>query len=363
MLKQQFLREAHGVATLKHPHVVAVHQVFEENNTAYMVLDYVAGMDLISLLEDEPERLTGDFLERTLRETLKAIRHIHANGILHRDIAPDNVRVDAADRITLIDFGAASARSAEAQSDDGSVPAVKDGYSPPEFYCAGQAHDFSSDLYSVAATFYHLLTGAPPPDGLSRAEAVAAGEPDPYVSLAESNWDCGYHVLVTLDLALQLARDLRPQSADLWLQSLDDLPKVRPAPVKVPVFDPALETTISTMVRDVNASIPMLLTRRLSRLFDHTPKDPAPKKKQWVDITGTPIFDIETWFRQQEATPRSGRARNMTPDDNLNFDADLMDAPDHGQHAPAEHALPQRKSLIAGLLSRCFSRSPATCAT
>ena len=365
-LKQQFLREAHGVATLKHPHVVAVHQVFEENNTAYMVLDYVAGMDLISLLEDEPERLTAGFLDRTLRETLKAVRHIHANGILHRDIAPDNIRVDAADRITLIDFGAASARSSDLTAEKGLVPAVKDGYSPPEFYRANDTHDCSSDLYSVAATFYHLITGEPPLDGLTRSEAVSRGAADPYTPLAGGDWNCGYSILVTIDLALQLARDLRPQSAELWVKSLDELPTMPPAPAKGPEIDPALETTISTLVRDVNESFAPVsggLVLDAAHRLPKGSKPASPKKKQWVDVTGNPIFDLETWIRQQEANAQPVEAAQPFDDENLELDHVAMIEPEFGPDDQVVHAMPERKSFIVGLLSRCFSRSPAAFAT
>ncbi len=361
-LKQQFLREAHGVATLKHPHVVAVHQVFEENNTAYMALDYVAGMDLISLLDDEPERLTAGFFEATLRETLKAVRHIHANGILHRDIAPDNIRVDAADRITLIDFGAASARTAKPESTEGNVPAVKDGYSPPEFYRTNEVHDFSSDLYSVAATFYHMITGAPPPDGLARAEAVLAGAADPYVALEAGDWNCGYHVIATIDLALQISRESRPQSAELWLKSLDEMPKVRPAPPKVYVFDPALDAAISTLVRDVNKTFVAVSTRPLrDPKVKEAPE--APKRKQWVDIIGNPIFDLEDWARQQEAISRPTGKTYAGSGDVFGPMHDLVAKYGRTPTPMPDHRSPARKSFIAGLLSRCLSRNPETCPT
>lgn len=254
-VKAQFLREARGVAALKHPDVVAVHQVFEENNTAYMALDYVAGMDLISVLEDEPERLSGAFIEKTLIGTLKALRHIHSNGILHRDIAPDNIRVDGADRITLIDFGAAGARGSRSGAADGSVPSVKDGYSPPEFYTAGETQDISSDLYALGATFHHLVTGQVPPSGPSRRAALEAGAPDPYTPLAAGAWDCGHHVLVTIDMALMLAREARPQSADVWLDALERLPKAKPAPLPASVLTPRLNAAIGDMVREVNSSL------------------------------------------------------------------------------------------------------------
>lgn len=363
-LKLQFLREARGVATLKHPYVVAVHQVFEENNTAYMALDYVDGIDLISVLDDEPERLTPAFFEATLRETLKAVRHIHANGVLHRDIAPDNIRVDASDRITLIDFGAASARTANSALAAVSVPAVKDGYSPPEFYSFGQAHEFSSDLYSLAATFYHLITGDAPPDGLTRAKAISSGAADPYVPLASGEWNCGYHLLLTIDSALDVEREHRPQSADHWLKALDDAPKLRPARAKAPVVDPGLNEAVARLVRDVNDNLKANASASLGKLdaFLQKNKAAAPAattQKQWVDIFGTPIGDLATWTKQEEPKLRSREIERKV----VELFPEPQPEPELELTPGAQQVLPARKSLIVNLLSRCLSRRPDTCLT
>ena len=355
-LKQQFLREARGVATLKHPYVVAVHQVFEENNTAYMALDYVDGIDLISVLDDEPERLTPAFFEATLRETLKAVRHIHANGILHRDIAPDNIRVDAADRITLIDFGAAGARTACSAPTTVSVPAVKDGYSPPEFYGFGEAHDFSSDLYSLGATFHHLITGKVPPTGQERRMAISSGAADPYVPLCAGEWTCGYHLLLTIDLALEVERERRPQTADQWLKALDETPKHRPAPPKVTVIDPGLYATVAKLVRDVNENLKANPPASFGKVEAFRQKSKV-LQKQWVDIFGAPIGDLASWAKQDDPRNRFGRFARDT--ETLSDAAELALALPPGAQRP----MPVRRSLIVSLLSRCLTRRPDTCPT
>lgn len=351
-VKAQFLREARGVASLKHPDVVAVHQVFEENNTAYMALDYVAGMDLISVLEDEPERLTGAFIERTLIATLKALRHIHSNGILHRDIAPDNIRVDGSDRITLIDFGAAGARGSRSGAADGSVPAVKDGYSPPEFYVIGESQDFSSDLYALGATFHHLVTGDVPPDGYSRRTALQAGQDDPYTPLAEGDWNCGHHVLVTIDRALSLKRDERPQSADLWLDALEKLPWVKPVLPAVPVFDPVLDVVVGELVRDVNEFLSTVepVRRKMSRRRAAAPAAQAG--------TGAAPIVLEL-----AGGPASGPdVRRINPDydalSRLPLDAALTDRP--ADVVVEEGSGAARTSFLSRLLSRYLSRNTAT---
>lgn len=360
-VKQQFLREARGVATLKHPHVVAVHQVFEENNTAYMALDYVAGMDLISVLEDEPERLDANFIETTLKETLKALRHIHGNGILHRDIAPDNIRVDGSDRITLIDFGAAGARGAKSGSAEGALPSVKDGYSPPEFYGLGETQDFSSDLYSLAATFHHLITGKAPPDGPTRSQAQAMGEQDPYVPLAPGPWACGHHVLTMIDLALSLAREQRPQSADLWLSALDELPKVRPVPPQPLVFDPLLEVTISELVLSVNTylSTAPAVNRNVSRPWRNNGSRPVPRPENAPDSANGPGRPLAGLGRPPMAGVRLINPRY----DELAFPVvpEFESKPTAEAPVDLHDSLPVRKSFLGSIIARYLPKSPQTC--
>lgn len=304
-LKQQFICEARGMAKLKHPYVVAVHQVFEENNTAYMALDYVDGIDLISVKEDDPLRLTPGFLDGTLREALMAVRHIHSKGVLHRDIAPDNLRVDKADRITLIDFGAAEARSPGSAFAVATLQAVKDGYSPPEFYLSSEEHDFSSDLYSLGATFYFLITGEVPPSGLQRRDAVRAGEADPYVPLAARHWPCGYPLILSIDRALELDRSFRPQTADQWLKLLDEAPQQRPATVAVSLSDHDLHAVLSALVKDANRTLAAetpapARTDRQAKPKVRPEVTKAPRDK-WYDIFGNPIADVASWLAEQEA--------------------------------------------------------------
>ena len=97
-----------------------------------MVPDYVLGLDLISVKEDQNERLQPEFLARAIRQIFEAVRYMHDCGVLHRDISPDNILVDDADNLTLIDFGAAEEKGAKPDRTQSTLIAVKDGYSPHE---------------------------------------------------------------------------------------------------------------------------------------------------------------------------------------------------------------------------------------
>ena len=102
-----FSQEAMALAKTNHPNIVGVHQVFEENNTAYMAIDYVHGRDLLETLEEDRASLKPDLVEGYLRKMLDAIKHVHDLDMLHRDISPDNIIIHEQGEPILIDFGAA----------------------------------------------------------------------------------------------------------------------------------------------------------------------------------------------------------------------------------------------------------------
>lgn len=143
-------------------------------------MDFVDGMDLLTMLEIEPERMADELIESLLRETLSALKYLHGTGMLHRDISPDNLLVDKSNKLTMIDFGAASEEKARKTRALSHMMAVKDGYSPHEFYYTDGDQRPSSDIYSVGATFYHLITGSAPPDCQKRVAALTSDMPDPY---------------------------------------------------------------------------------------------------------------------------------------------------------------------------------------
>lgn len=341
-IKKQFVREARQMAKLTHPNVLGVHQVFEENNTAYMALDHVEGLDLITVSEDQPERLTNGFLLTVLSQMLRAVTFIHDNGVLHRDISPDNILVDHKDHLTLIDFGAAQEHMLGDNSSFPTILAVKDGYSPHEFYTTSVPHDQSSDLYSLGATFYHLITGYPPVSGQERLTAVSEGEEDPYVPLAAEDWGYDYNLLATVDTALRLLQQDRFQSAAAWQDALDATPKTRPKKPKKPVLDPKLDEKIAQIVELTNIELipatpfePSSVKRR-SAQTSSAPKEQEPKAI--VDIFGNPIEDVPAWQAEQEAEIAAWHAQRQ--------------AEEEAKNAPPPE--PDQKSTIAKLIARCL---------
>ncbi|MEP4196870.1 MAG: protein kinase [Aliishimia sp.] len=216
-----FVQEARSLSRMDHPNIVGVHHVFEDNETAYMVLDFVEGRDLLDVLEDPSHGLTADQIKGILRDVLGAVGYIHDQDILHRDISPDNILLDADMRPVLIDFGAAREEATKQSRVLSALRVVKDGYSPQEFYVQGSVQSPSSDLYALGATFYHLIMGETPPNSQARLAAIAAGDDDLYEPLVDRVKGFDRKFLAAIDKSLGILPKDRIQSAQEWLDAMD----------------------------------------------------------------------------------------------------------------------------------------------
>lgn len=159
-----FYREAKALGRLSSlPNVVHVYRIFRENNTAYIVMDYVEGKPLKTLIR-EMGRIPEDVLLPLLDPILTALQKVHEAGILHRDIAPDNIIIEPNGQPVLLDFGAARIDS-ESHS---SLIIGKKGFSSPE-QIGGGVQDNRSDIYALGTMYYYALSGIKPQDSVMRA--------------------------------------------------------------------------------------------------------------------------------------------------------------------------------------------------
>ncbi len=217
-----FVREARSLSKLKHPNVVGVHQVFEDNETAYMALDLIEGQDLLSVIDSGRHTLSPSKVIGILLQVLDAIALMHEQDILHRDISPDNILINDAGAPVLIDFGAAREEASKKSRALSSVLVVKDGYSPQEFYFGGSKQGPFSDIYALGATFYHLISGEAPPNSQNRLAEIAANQPDPCVPLAGRFADYPMALLASVDKAMSVFPKNRIQSAGDWIKWIQD---------------------------------------------------------------------------------------------------------------------------------------------
>lgn len=213
-----FIEEAKNLSKFEHPSIVKVHQVFDENQTAYMAMDYVDGQDLIALIDQQ--ELSIDTIVSITLKLLDALKTIHNNDMLHRDISPDNILIDKNQNPVLIDFGAAKEEASHHGPKMTSIRVTKEGYSPQEFYVSGAQQFPSSDLYALAATIYHAITGSAPAESQARLLALAQEKPDPYVPLAGTIPNYPIRFLEAIDQALNIAPKDRLPSAEDWLTKM-----------------------------------------------------------------------------------------------------------------------------------------------
>lgn len=163
--KQKFLKEAQMIASLKNEHIIQIYDIFEENNTAYYVMEYIGGGSLKEKVEHKGA-MTECASLTYIRQIAGALTYLHKQNILHLDIKPANILVDNDNRAILIDFGISKHYDSDGGQTSTTPAGVSKGYAPIEQYQQGSISGFSpsTDVYSLGATLYFLLTGETPPE-------------------------------------------------------------------------------------------------------------------------------------------------------------------------------------------------------
>lgn len=163
-IEKRFIEEAHSMALFsKEKNIVNVYAYFPENGTEYIIMEYIDGILLKTYLREKgriPEEQACDYL----CSLLNALSKIHEQGIVHKDVSPDNIFLVSSGQVKLVDFGAACLPD----SDSKYTTIVKSGYAPPEQYRSKAAVDCRADIYAAGAVMYQMLTGECPTEALER---------------------------------------------------------------------------------------------------------------------------------------------------------------------------------------------------
>lgn len=213
-LRKKFIEEAKAIFKMNHPNIVKVHDIFEENGTAYYVMDYIDGKSLGDIVKQRgplPEAEAVGYI----RQVADALKYVHSLNRLHLDIKPGNVMVDATGHAMLIDFGASKHYDMESGENTSTLMGVNTkGYAPVE-QSTQSFTKFSpaTDIYALGATLYKMLTGITPPDAnlLMAKEETLAPLPS-CISKSTHN---------AVLKAMTLIRADRPQTIDVFLGLLD----------------------------------------------------------------------------------------------------------------------------------------------
>jgi serine/threonine protein kinase len=174
---ERFLEEARALAHfVQHPGIVTVTNFFRAHGTGYCVTDYVEGITLGHYLEQQPGgRISVVAALKLLTPVMDALWAVHKEGLLHRDLSPDNIYISRSGRVELLDFGAA--RFAAGEHSKSLSIILKPGYAPEEQYRTKGNQGPWTDVYGLAATFYRAITGQLPPESLDRLEADELAPP------------------------------------------------------------------------------------------------------------------------------------------------------------------------------------------
>ncbi len=214
-LRRKFIDEAKALCRLQHPGIVSVSDVFEENGTAYYVMEYIEGMSIHDILKKYGP-LPEERAVRYICQVASALQYVHDNNRLHLDIKPGNIMIDSDDNPILIDFGASKQYDEVDGESTSTLLGKTRGYAPPEQMsnCVVKFMP-ATDIYALGATLYKMLTGITPLDANLRNSGEELEPLPANISDATRN---------AVAAAMQMNKTARPQSLAAFLRLLQGSP-------------------------------------------------------------------------------------------------------------------------------------------
>jgi serine/threonine protein kinase len=207
----RFMDEARVLASLSSASgIVAILDVFQENSLAYMVMEYLDGKDLKRVLSESGGRIPHESALNIALHIIDALRDVHAQGLMHRDVSPDNIFIGKDGSVKLIDFGAA--RFAFGTQNKSLSVVLKPSYAPVEQYQTRGNQGPWTDIYALGATLYRCVTGRLPPESLSRLESDKLMPPS----------ELGIVIPLSMEAAIHKALAVKPKDRFQSMQEFRD---------------------------------------------------------------------------------------------------------------------------------------------
>ena len=218
-LVRRFKNESKAISLLNHPNIVKVYDVSVSENLQYIVMEYVDGMTLREYLNERGGKLTSRETVHFISQILKALEHAHANGVVHRDIKPQNIMLLDNGQLRMMDFGIARISRAENQLTGGKAMGSVHYISPEQ--AKGDETDFTSDIYSVGVMMYEMLSGHLPFDADDVVEVAIKQISDKPQSLQELAPNVPHGLVEITERAMAKRPDNRYASAAEMLSALN----------------------------------------------------------------------------------------------------------------------------------------------
>lgn len=223
--KVRFLAEARNMARFNtHPNIVNVYEFFEENNTAYIAMEFLEGKSYKEYIADRHGRVDPDTAVGVVLSVLDALKELHKVKIIHRDVSPDNIFMVPVEpgsenyKVKLIDFGAARFSSGEEEKTLSII--LKPGYAPPEQYRSRSKQGPWTDIYAVGAVLYRSITGKMPEESVNR---MVEDHLEPPAALVP---DLPQYLNDSILRAMALNQELRFQNVDQFREALQQKARV-----------------------------------------------------------------------------------------------------------------------------------------
>jgi serine/threonine protein kinase len=321
MLSNAFEREARILARMRHPVLPKVSDHFSEGEEQYLVMEHISGDDLSKRLEAAQKPFPLSWVMFWADQLLDALSYLHSHEppIIHRDIKPQNLKLTDENHVILLDFGLSKNSTGqtkiESGSSSGSTGSVV-GYTPhyaPMEQIRGIGTSAKSDLYSLSATLYQLLTNKVPPDALSRADTMLNGSPDPIESPSQLNAEIPEAVSEVVLKGMEVSQDKRFATAREMQKAM------RKSYAQMQEAMGAKTVIMGADGTSVSDSVPVAL--------------PTMDKTEVMDFAGNPVPSIPTAF--SNSSPASEAPTNLVsqpgqkpfdPNATVAFDPEPLDS-------------------------------------
>ncbi len=324
-VKRRFLREAEMAARLSHPHIVPIYAVDEGNGIVWIAMGLVEGESLAQRLHEAP-RPPLDVVRRILRETCDALEYAHREGVVHRDIKPDNILIErATGRVLVTDFGIARAAEGDERLTATGIAVGTPAYMSPEQAMGEREVDGRADIYALGIVGYQMLAGELPFQATNTPAMLMKHLSERPRPLAQLREDLPANLMHAVERALAKGRDERWADASRFKAALADdaevpsaLPRrsrasgVLPVVPPVPPAPPTLDERLEALQQRTPIPAPAFPPLPRDWMFDpNTREDGKEALRAWREET-------RRWRDQVKGQPRAMREELRSAAQELN---------------------------------------------